>query len=385
MKTIRFGIIGCGLMGREFGSAVARWCHLPRMDVRPELVAICNRTLSPDKTGWFTTNFPTIQQVTADYKQLLANPAVDAVYAAVPHDLHRETFCAVIDAGKHLLGEKPFGMDLLQNDAILASLARHPNVFARCASQFPFAPGAQRIGEMIEAGRFGRILEVNTGFLHSSDLDTQKPINWKRRVATNGEYGVMGDLGMHVCHVVFRAGWRPRNVRAILSNIVPQRPDGKGGIAPCDTWDNATLLVEAEDPATGAPFPWTLRTQRIAPGEKNTWYLEIKGTQAAARFSTRHINQIEWLEYKQGGEQAWQTVEMGHVVAFPSITGGIFEFGFSDAILQMWAAFLHELVHGKPLRKFAGCATPQEAAMSHRLFTAALESQRMAGTVKVGG
>ena len=40
MKTIRFGIIGCGLMGREFGSAVARWCHLPRMDVRPELVAL---------------------------------------------------------------------------------------------------------------------------------------------------------------------------------------------------------------------------------------------------------------------------------------------------------------------------------------------------------
>ena len=41
MKTVRFGIIGCGLMGREFASAVARWCHLPEMDVRPELVAIC--------------------------------------------------------------------------------------------------------------------------------------------------------------------------------------------------------------------------------------------------------------------------------------------------------------------------------------------------------
>ena len=44
MKTIRFGIIGCGLMGREFASAAARWCHLPEMEVRPEIVAICNRS-----------------------------------------------------------------------------------------------------------------------------------------------------------------------------------------------------------------------------------------------------------------------------------------------------------------------------------------------------
>ena len=70
-------------------------------------------------------------------------------------------------------------------------------------------------------------------------------------VQFNGEYGCMGDLGMHVCHVPFRAGWIPRTVRAVLSNIVPQRPDGRGGVAPCETWDNATLLCEAVDPLTG--------------------------------------------------------------------------------------------------------------------------------------
>jgi predicted dehydrogenase len=313
----------------------------------------------------------------------LANPQVDAVYVAVPHHLHREVFSAVIEAGKHLMGEKPFGIDKPANDAILDSLNRHPKVFCRCASQFPFAPAVQRIGQMLDAGQFGRILEVNSGFLHSSDIDPQKPINWKRRVATCGEYGVMGDLGMHGCHVVFRAGWRPRNVRAILSKVVAQRPDGTGGVAPCETWDNATLLVETEDPGNGTRFPWTLRTQRIAPGEKNTWFVEIKGMAGCARFSTKHMNQLELLEYQPGTDQSWQTVEMGHAMAFPSITGGIFEFGFSDAVLQMWAAYLHELVHGKPLRRFAGCATPQEAALSHRLFTAALQSQRTGQTVEV--
>ena len=96
---------------------------------------------------------------------------------------------------------------------------------------------------MAGSAEFGRIIEVEAGFLHSSDLDPHKPINWKRMIEFNGEYGCMGDLGMHVLPRPLRAGWTPANVRAILSNIVPERPDGKGGMAPCETWDNAVLCA----------------------------------------------------------------------------------------------------------------------------------------------
>lgn len=380
MKTIPFGLIGCGLMGREFASAVARWCHLPGMDVKPEIVAACNTTLK--RTEWYTTHFDSIQQVTDDYRRLLANPHVDAVYIAVPHHLHEEIYCAAIQAGKHLMGEKPFGIDLPANQAILAALANHPNVFARCSSEFPFVPALQRIGRMIDADVFGRIIEVEAGFLHSSDMDPNKPINWKRKIQFNGRYGCMGDLGMHVCHIPFRAGWIPQTVRAVLANIVQQRPDADGSPAPCETWDNATLLCDALDPRTSHAFPMTLKTQRIAPGEKNTFYLRILGTKTSVAFSTKNPKRLEILEY-DGGEQVWGQIDMGHETAFPAITGGIFEFGFSDAILQMWAAFLHELQHGQSPRKFAGCATPEETALSHRLFTAALQSHENATTVKV--
>jgi len=105
-----------------------------------------------------------------------------------------------------------------RGQAILAASQRQPNVFVRCASQFPFFPAAQRIARLIEGGAFGTIVEAQTGLLHSSDLDQNKPINWKRTVAANGEYGVLGDLGMHACHLPLRAGWRPRNVRAVMSN-----------------------------------------------------------------------------------------------------------------------------------------------------------------------
>ncbi len=379
MRTVKFGIIGCGLMGREFASAVARWCHLSEMDVKPEIVAVCDA--NADILTWYTENFATIRQVTSNYEELLLNDEVEAVYIAVPHNLHQTFYCAAIEAGKHLLGEKPFGIDKAANDAIMACIAAHPDVFVRCSSESPFFPAMQRIGAMIETDAFGRIIEVNSGFLHCSDMDVSKPINWKRKLAFNGEYGCMGDLGMHACHMPFRAGWLPRDVRAVLSDIVPERPDGKGGMAPCETWDNATLCCTAED-GDGHPFPMTIKTQRIAPGHKNTWYLEILGTQGSARWSSKQINTLEVMQYT-GGEQAWQVIDMGHEMAFKSITGGIFEAGFSDSILQMWAAFLYELEHGNPPSRFSGCVTPEEAALSHRLFTAALTSQRCNTTEQV--
>ncbi len=378
MKTVRFGIIGCGLMGREFASATARWCDLLDAAARPEIVAVCNRGAGP--FAWFRQHFPAVRQFTHDYRELLANPEVEAVYLALPHHLHAEAACATLEAGKHLMAEKPFGIDLAANQAILDCAGRHPEVFVRCASQWVFFPAAQRIADLVERGAIGRILEVNAGFLHSSDLDPAKPINWKRMVEFNGEYGVMGDLGMHVCALPFRAGWVPRNVRAVLSDVIKERPDGKGGRAPCRTWDNATLLCEAPDPGSGELFPLTLKLQRIAPGQWNTWFLEVLGTRTSTRFSTRDPKQLELLEYA-GGEQVWGRVETGHETAFRTITGPIFEFGFPDAILQMWAAFLHELVRGAPPKRSAGCVTPIEAALSHRLFTAALKSHKH-GTVE---
>lgn len=381
MKTIQFAIIGCGLMGRESASAALRWKHLSDMDVRPEIVAVCDT--SEKMLDWFRHGFSSIKQFTTDYHEILANPNVEAVYCAVPHNLHQQFYCDIISAGKHLMGEKPFGIDKTANEAILDCAREHPEVFVRCSSEYPFIPAMQRLCDMIDNNEFGEIIEVNTGFIHSSDLDTNKPINWKRMIAFNGEYGCMGDLGMHACHVPFRAGWKPQNVRAILSNLVPERPDNKGGMAPCETWDNATLFCETLDPATGKSFPWTIKTQRIAPGEKDTWYCEVYGMRKCASYSSKNTNSIEILDYSKGGEQAWQHIDMGHETAFKSITGGIFEFGFSDSILQMWAAFLYELAHDKPLKRFAGCVTPSETALSHTLFTAALESQREQSTVGI--
>ncbi|MCL6549057.1 MAG: Gfo/Idh/MocA family oxidoreductase, partial [Alicyclobacillus sp.] len=267
-RTLRFGVIGAGLMGKEFASAVMRWCHLEGLDVLPSLVAVCD--VNERALEWFREHVPTVERVTTDYRELLSDPSVDAVYCALPHHLHGRVYAEVIRAGKHLMGEKPFGIDQAANREILAACGERPEVLVRCSSEFPFFPGAYQIAKFVREGRFGRIIEVEAGFWHSSDLNPEKPINWKRRVETNGAYGCMGDLGLHVVHLPFRFGWRPRNVRALLANIVPERPDGKGGRIACDTWDNALLVCEAEA-EDGTTFPMTLTMKRIAPGHANTW------------------------------------------------------------------------------------------------------------------
>lgn len=377
-RQIRFGVIGCGLMGREFASAIGRWCHFAQTDVEPVITVVCDP--NEKATAWFSDRVPSVKRVTTDYRTLLDDDAVDAIYCAVPHNLHAGLYCDIIAAGKHLLGEKPFGIDQAANTLINEAIAAHPDVLVSCSSELPFYPGAYQLTKWIQEGRFGQIIEVEAGFWHSSDLDPNKTINWKRMIDINGEYGCMGDLGMHALHVPLRVGWRPKNVRALLSNVVRNRPAADGTLVPCETWDNAILACEVE--SNGQEFPMVLSTKRIAPGNANTWFLNVYGTDFSARYSTQNPKQLASMPYTSGGAQAWHVQDVPHVSAYPVITGGIFEFGFSDSILQMWAAFCDELAHGRSgMHQPFYCATPAEAKETHTLFNAALRSQKEQATI----
>jgi predicted dehydrogenase len=369
--TTRIGIIGGGLMGREVASALSRWFVLENFPVQAELTAVCD--LAEKQREWFR-RIPSVKLLTADYHELLASPDVDVVYVAVPHNMHETIYLDVLKAGKDLLAEKPFGIDLKAARAI-ADAAKSSGRFVRCSSEFPFLPGAQRAYQIAREGKLGKVLEIHSGFHHSSDLDPTKPANWKRQVKTCGAIGVMGDLGMHAVHVPFRLGWNPKRVYAQLQKIYHERPDGKGGVATCDTWDNAMLHTEVE--IDGSEVPVRFEMKRLAPSETNTWFIEILGTDGGVKFSTKEPKTL-WT-FQRGKEQFWQKTDLGFNGPFPTITGGIFEPGFPDCFLQMWAAYIAERA-GKLDGRF-GCVTPEEAVRSHELFEAALKSQETKNSV----
>jgi predicted dehydrogenase len=372
--VVRVGVIGGGLMGREVANALARWFVLEHHPVRAELVAVCD--LQPKLLEWFR-QVPTVRQFTSDHRELLDNPEVDVVYVAVPHQLHESMYLDVLRAGKDMFAEKPFGIDLGAAQRIAAGV-KLSGRFVRVSSEFPFLPGAQRALAVARAGALGRLIEVRVGYLHSSDLDPKKPVNWKRQTAFCGEVGVLGDLGMHAVHVPLRLGWKPANVYAQLQRIYTERPDGKGGMAPIDTWDNATLATWFD--FNGTRTPMRIELKRFAPGETNSWYIEILGTEGGVRYSTKTPKTL-WT-FRREKEQIWDQTDLGFQTVFPVITGGIFEPGFPDILLQMWAAFLAERA-GQLGDRF-GCATVEEAVASHQIWAAALASQRSNAAVEVG-
>ena len=191
-------------------------------------------------------------------------------------------------------------------------------------------------------------------------------------VEVNGEYGCMGDLGMHTLHIPFNMGWKPESVYADLQKIAESRPDGKGGIVPCKTWDNAVLTCKCIDPKTGKYFSMVVETKRMAPGATNNWFIEVYGTEGSATFSTHNPKAFNYLT-TNGKEQGWTRIDIGSQSAIPTITGGIFEFGFSDAFQQMIGAFMQEFSNSSANPGFSN-VMPDETHMSHCLLTAALES-----------
>jgi len=379
-RKISFGIIGCGLMGREFAVACARWPALLDLPAAPEIVAICD--VNEKLFDWYTDNFDSIKTVTTNYQDLLSDKKIDIIYCAVPHHLHEKLYSDIIRAQKHLIGEKPFGIDIEANRKILDVIKAHPAVFVRCSSEFPFFPGGHRIHKFIRDNNWGRIIEVHSGYLHSSDLNFDKPINWKRMIEFNGEYGCLGDLGMHALHIPIRSRWIPKRLSASLSKIVTERPDAKGAMVPCETWDNATVSCEVEHPTDGYTFPMTFKTYRIAPGETDTWYIEVSGTKFSAKFSTKFPKTLQTMRYVNGGPQEWRSEDVGYASAYKTITGPIFEFGFTDAILQMWAALLDEFTQPREDMPF-GCIRPEETYLQHQILAAALKSGKSGKTVEL--
>jgi|TARA_R110002049_G_scaffold19955_6_gene74203 predicted dehydrogenase len=364
MKTINVGIIGGGLMGKEVASALGRWFVLNDYPLKVVLKAVCD--INKEALKWYE-QIPTIDLLTTDYKALLDSSNVDVVYVALPHHLHEEYYLKVLEAGKDLFAEKPFGINL-EAAKIIKNKIDQSGRFVRCSSEMPFFPGGQRVIKEILSGRLGKVIEVKAGFCHSSDMDPFKPINWKRQSKFCGDIGVMGDLGMHVMHIPLRMGWKPDRVYAQLQKIVTKRPDGKGGWSECDTWNNAhlssTISIEGEE------VPMLLEMKRLAPGETNSWFIEVLGTEGGVRYSTKDTK-VLWT-FNREKEQGWQRIDLGFQVPFPTITGGIFEPGFPDCFMQMMAAYFAEregFLEGR-----LGCVTPEEAVMSHQVFASALKS-----------
>jgi predicted dehydrogenase len=276
---VRIGMIGTG-----------GWANLGHMTFyrkhpRAKLVAVCD--IVAERAELAARQFGA-EFVTTDYKELLARSEVDAVDIATPNLMHAPIALATVQAGKHVICEKPMTMTYQEARAV-AEAARQAGVVTAINFVYRCHPAAQFAHHLVRSGYLGQIYQVNGAYLQGWLVDRQTPLLWRLQKEMTGT-GVLGDLGSHLIDLAeWVTGERVKTVMADLQTFVHERPllDGTGtGRVEVD--DAANFMVRFGNDAVG-----TFSISRYAAGRRNHQVLEIYGEQGSLAYSGDDLDQIQ--------------------------------------------------------------------------------------------
>ena len=266
MNPLRFGIIGAG-----FGRRV----HLPVVMALPEvevamLCASAGRNLAPLQQA-----HPGLR-VTDRWQDVVADPAVDACVVAVPPAAQREIISALLQAGKHVLCEKPFG--LTETDAaVMLAAARGSGRVHAVDFQFRFNPGLQGIKDIMASGALGRLERMDVLWLSGGRADPALPFSWQHDRAAGG--GILNSYASHAFdYVEWLAGEPIVELHAWTDILIPQRPDSLGQLVLATAEDSCDCTARL---ASGAVVSLRISNcHRHGPGHR----IEVFGSAGAVSF-----------------------------------------------------------------------------------------------------
>ena len=269
MNVLRTGIVGGGFMGRTH-TAAARAAGA-------EVVGVVSS--SPERTADASAELgvPAAQSVAA-----LAE-AADVVHICSPNGLHAEHVRTVLEAGAHVVCEKPLALDGAEAQD-LAELAQRAGVVAAVPFIYRFHPMARQARSYAADGNLGRLLTVRGSYLQDWMLSPEAG-NWRVDPESGGRSRAFGDIGSHLVDLVeFVAGERVRRLSAKTAIVHPER-----GGREVFTEDAAAVIVEMDSGAVG-----TLTVSQVNAGRKNALTLELAGTESSLTFDQEHPDEL-WL------------------------------------------------------------------------------------------
>lgn len=181
-KIIRWGILSTAKIGREKVIPALQKCSNGSVD------AICSRNLEQAKT---TAKLLNIGKAYGSYEELLNDPDIDAIYIPLPNNMHVEWTIKAMQAGKHVLCEKPIGVSAAEAQKLVEEAAKHPQLKVMEAFMYRFHPQWQLVKSKIEAGVIGEIKAVQSHFSYFN-ID---PKNIRNSVDVAG--GALMDIGCY--------------------------------------------------------------------------------------------------------------------------------------------------------------------------------------------
>jgi predicted dehydrogenase len=301
MTTIGVGLIGTGYMGKCHALA---WNAVGPVfgDVpRPRLVHLAERSaeLAAQKAEEFG-----FENSTGDWRELVADPAVDVVSITTPNAFHAEMAVAALEAGKHVWCEKPMAVSFADAER-MATAARASGRVAVLGYNYIQNPVIRHIEALLAEGVLGTISHFRCEMDEDFMADPDAPFGWKSESASG--HGALDDFGVHplsLFHVLLGPVAR---VTAQMSRPQAERPTGDGGRRAVETWDVASVLLELESGATGA-----MTLNRAAWGRKGRIALSLFGSKGTITYDQERMNEFQlYLAADRGTEQGFRTVLTG--------------------------------------------------------------------------
>jgi predicted dehydrogenase len=303
MTTTGRPALGIGLVGYAFmGAAHSHaWRTAPRffdLPLRPHLAVLAGRNAAAvdeaaGRLGWEGTE--------TDWRRLLDRDDVDLVDICTPGDSHAEIAIAALEAGKHVLCEKPLANTVAEAEAMAAAAerARTRGVRAMVGFTYRRVPAIALARRLVADGRLGQIRHVRAQYLQDWIADPAAPITWRLQKERAGS-GALGDIGAHIVDLTqYVLGELVTGVSATLETFVKQRPlpaspgdlSGVGSQAlGAVTVDDAAVFLARFAGGALATFEAT----RFATGRKNALRIEVNGSAGSLAFDLEDMNVLHF-------------------------------------------------------------------------------------------
>lgn len=309
LPRLGIGMVGYAFMGVAHSQA---WRNAPRffdLPMHPDLAVVAGRNAdavraAADRLGWRDTE--------TDWKALVARDDVDLVDVCTPGDTHAEIAVTALEAGKHVLCEKPLANTVAEAEAMVraADAARSSGALAMVGFTYRRVPAIQLAQRLVAEGRIGTVRHVRAQYLQDWIADPQAPLSWRLDKQKAGS-GALGDIGAHVVDLAqFITGEHLTGVSALLETFVRERPlatsftglagtgDAGGATGPVTVDDAAVFLARLSGGGLA-----TFEATRFAYGRKNAIRVEVNGSAGSLAFDFEDMNVLHYFDARQ---DAWE-------------------------------------------------------------------------------
>jgi predicted dehydrogenase len=307
VTALRVAMIGHGFMGSAHSVG---WRQAPRMFSLPagvEMAVVVGRSAegaaaAAARWGW--------QESASDWREVIARDDIDIVDIVTPGDSHAEIAISALDAGKHVLCEKPLANTVAEAEAMTAAAERAAAKGIRAMVGFTYrrVPAITLLRDLIAEGLVGEVQQVRAAYRQDWLVDPQMPLAWRLQKEHAGS-GALGDIGAHAIDTTqFVTGLGVTAVTGTIETIVKQRPllgsgSGLSGTAAAGygdvTVDDVAIFAGRLENGALASFEAT----RFATGRKNQLTIEVSGTNGALAFDLEDLNSLNFYDRTAPGDR----------------------------------------------------------------------------------